>query len=107
MVSKKRNNLKLEIMEQRLIKSLDEIKINDEIIISAYSNLKYLKVLRLPLKKDSTTFKVSLKRMQRGNGNWTWNVNMFEQDVAQHNHVMYQCLASRDVFLIKREENNN
>lgn len=91
-------------MEQRLINSLDEIKIDDEIIISANSNLKYLKVLRLPLKKDSTTFKVSLRRMQRRNANWTWNVNIFEQDVAQHNYVIYQNLYGRDVFLVKREE---
>jgi len=91
-------------MEQRLIKSLDEIKVVDEIIISAHSSLKYLKVLRLPVKKDSTTFKVSHKRMQRGSGNWSWYVNMFEQDVTQHNTVRYQDLSSRDVFLVKREE---
>ena len=90
-------------MEQQLIKSLDEIQVGDELIISAHSSLKYLKVLRLPVKKDSTTFKVSLKRMQRGSGNWTWMVNMFETDTTQHNAVMYQDLSSRDVFLVKRE----
>jgi hypothetical protein len=91
-------------MEQRLIQSLDEIQVGDEIIISANSSLKYLKVLRLPVKQGSSTFKVSLKRMQRGNGHWSYNVNMFEQDVAQHNSIMYQDLSYRDVFLVKRKK---
>ena len=90
-------------MNQRLIKSLDEIQVGDEIIISAYSALKYLKVVRLPKKKDSTRFKVSLKRMQRGNGNWSWTVNMFEQKTEEHNTFVYQDLSNRDVFLVKRE----
>jgi hypothetical protein len=93
-------------MEQQLIKSLDEIQVGDELIISAYSALKYIKVLRIPIKKDSTRFKVSLCRKQRTSGAWSWTVNMFEQDVTKHNHVMYQDLCSRDVFLVKREKNN-
>jgi hypothetical protein len=92
-------------MEQKLIQ-VSEVKIGDEIIISAYSNLKYLKVLRIPIKVDSTTFKVSLKRDQRNNGNYSWIVNNFEKDVAKHNDVMYQDLGGRDIFLVKRENNN-
>ena len=90
-------------MEQRLVRT-DEIQVGDEIIISAHSGLKYLKVLRLPVKQDSLTFKVSLKRDQRGSGNWTWMVNNFEQDVTQHNAIMYQDLSGRDIFLVKREQ---
>ena len=76
-------------MEQRLVK-IDEIQVGDEIIISCYSMLKYLKVLRLPTKKNSTTFKVS-------------KCNDFEQDVEKHNKMTYQDLSYRDIFLVKRE----
>jgi hypothetical protein len=89
-------------MIQRLIQ-FNEVEVGDEIIISAHSDLKYLKVLTVPKKVDSTTFKVSLKRDQRGNGNWSWLVNSFEQDVEKHNNIMYQNLAGRDIFLVKRE----
>ena len=92
-------------MENRLIQ-FNEVEVGDEIIISAHSDLKYLKVLRLPKKVDSTTFKVSLRRDQRGNGNWSWLVNSFEQDLTKHNDVMYQKLGGRDIFLVKRENNN-
>ena len=92
-------------MENRLIQ-FNEIEVGDEIIISAHSDLKYLKVLRLPKKVGSTTFKVSLRRDQRGNGNWSWLVNSFEQDLTKHNDVMYQKLGCRDIFLVKRENNN-
>lgn len=89
-------------MENRLIQ-FNEVEVGDEIIISAHSDLKYLKVLTVPRKVGSTTFKVSLKRDQRGNGNWSWLVNSFEQDVEKHNNIMYQNLAGRDIFLVKRE----
>jgi hypothetical protein len=92
-------------MENRLIQ-FNEVEVGDEIIISAHSDLKYLKVLRLPKKVDSTTFKVSLRRDQRGNVHWKWLVNSFEQDIEKHNDVMYQNLGSRDIFLVKRENNN-
>jgi hypothetical protein len=91
-------------MEQRLIK-LDEIQVGDEIIISANSDLKYLKVLRLPTKKESTTFKVSLRRDTGGNGFYNWKIRRFEQDISLHNDVMHQCLSGRDIFLVKRENN--
>jgi hypothetical protein len=92
-------------MENRLIQ-FNEIEVGDEIIISAHSELKYLKVLRLPKKVGSTTFKVSLRRDQRGNGTWTWKSRIFEQDVTKHNDAMYQYLGGRDIFLVKRENNN-
>ena len=92
-------------MENRLIQ-VSEVEIGDELIISAHSNLKYLKVLTVPKKVESTTFKVSLRRDQRGNGNYSWIVNNFEQDVTKHNDVMYQNLYGRDIFLVKRENNN-
>lgn len=92
-------------MEQKLIK-FNEVMVGDELIISAHSQLKYLKVLRLPVKKDGTRFKVSLRRDQRGKDKWSWLYNVFEKDVLKHNNIMYQDLYGRDVFLVKRENNN-
>ena len=91
-------------MEQKLIQ-VSEVEVGDEIIISCHSDLKYLKVLRLPSKKDGRAFKVSLRRDQRGT-RWSWLVNNFEQDITKHNDVMYQNLGGRDIFLVKRENNN-
>lgn len=88
-------------MEQRLIK-LNEIEVGDEIIISCFSRLKYLKVIKIPIKKDSTTFRCSIKKIQHNKGTYNWTKNIFEQDVTQHNEVIYQDLCSRDIFLIKR-----
>lgn len=88
-------------MEQKLIQ-VSEVKIGDELIISAHRELKYLKVLTIPKKVGSTRFKVSLRRDQRGHSNWSWLVNSFEQDVTKHNDIMYQDLFGRDVFLVKR-----
>ncbi len=99
MVSKKRNR-----MIQKLV-NLDEIEVDDEIIISAYSELKYLKVLRLPIKPGSTTFKVSLSRTQRSHGTWQFLINSFEQDCNKHNTIAYQDLKHRHIFLVKRKEN--
>ena len=99
MVSKKRNR-----MIQKLV-NLDEIEVDDEIIISAYSELKYLKVLRLPIKPGSTTFKVSLSRIQRSHGTWQFLTNSFEQDCNKHNTIAYQDLQNRHIFLVKRKEN--
>ena len=93
-------------MEQQLIKNLNEIQIGDEIIISSYSNLKYLRIVQIPKKKDGSRFKVSIKKMQRRNGNYSWTVNSFEQNIEEHNSVVYQELYGRDVFLVKRKNNN-
>lgn len=89
-------------MEQRLIKP-NEIEIGDEIIISCHSELKYLKIVGIPKKKDGTRFKCSIKQIQRTSGNYNWAVNSFEQDVQQHNRVIYQDLYGRHIFLVKRE----
>ena len=97
--------------ELKLIK-ISELEIGDEIIISSYSNLKYLKVLKLPkLKTNSwgnyyTNVKCSIKQdhyvtkwgRQR-------SINIFEQDVTKHNSIIYQNLNSRDILLVKRENN--
>ncbi len=39
------------------------------------------------------------------NGNFEWNVSIFEQDVTQHNSIIYQNLNNRHILLVKRENN--
>ena len=97
--------------EPKLIK-VNELEIGDEIIISSYSKLKYLKVLKLPkLKTGSwrdyyTYVKCSIKQ-KHCVSKWgkNININIFEQDVTQHNSVIYQNLNNRDILLVKRENN--
>ena len=96
--------------ELKLIK-ISELERGDEIIISSYSNLKYLKVIKLPkLKTGSwkdyyTNVKCSLSKKRMKNGNFEWNVSIFETDVTKHNSVIYQDLNNRDILLVKRENN--
>lgn len=97
--------------ELKLIK-ISELEIGDEIIISSYSNLKYLKVLKLPKLKTSrwgdyyTNVKCSIKQEHRVSKlDKNININIFEQDVTQHNSVIYQNLNNRDILLVKRENN--
>ena len=96
--------------ELKLIK-ISELEVGDEIIISSYSKLKYLKVVKLPkLKTGSwkdyyTNVKCSLSKKRMKNGNFEWNVSIFEQDVAQHNSIIYQDLNNRHILLVKRENN--
>ncbi len=97
--------------ELKLIK-VNELEIGDEIIISSYSNLKYLKVVKLPKLKTSrwgdyyTNVKCSIKQEHRVS-KWgkNINVNVFEQDVAKHNSTVYQNLNNRHICLVKREIN--
>ena len=97
--------------ELKLIK-VDELEIGDEIIISSYSKLKYLKVLKLPKVKTNswgdyyTNVKCSIKKdhyvtkwgIQR-------SINIFEQDVTKHNSFIYKNLNNRHILLVKRENN--
>ena len=97
--------------ELKLIK-VSELEIGDEIIISSYSNLKYLKVLKLPKLKTNkwgdyyTNVKCSIKQEHYLN---RWgkqrNINIFEQDVTKHNSTMYKDLNNRHILLVKRENN--
>ena len=94
--------------ELKLIK-VNELEIGDEIIISSYSNLKYLKVVKLPKLKTSrwgdyyTNVKCSLSKKRMKNGNFEWNVFIFEQDVTKHNSTVYQNLNNRHIFLVKKK----
>ena len=96
--------------ELKLIK-VSELEIGDEIIISSYSKLKYLKVVKLPNLKTNnwgdyyTNVKCSLSKKRMKNGNFEWNVLIFEQDVTKHNSIVYQNLNNRHILLVKRENN--
>ena len=96
--------------ELKLIK-VSELEVGDEIIISSYSKLKYLKVIKLPeLKTNSwgdyyTNVKCSLLKKIMKNGSFEWNTFPFEQDVTKHNSIVYQNLNNRDILLVKRENN--
>ena len=97
--------------ELKLIK-ISELEIGDEIIISSYSNLKYLKVLKLPKLKTSrwgdyyTNVKCSIKQEHRVSKlGKNININIFEQDVIQHNSIIYQDLNNKHILLVKRENN--
>ena len=96
--------------ELKLIK-VSELEIGDEIIISSYSKLKYLKVLKLPKLKTNnwgvyyTNVKCSLSKKRMKNGNVEWNVFIFEQDVTKHNSIIYQDLNNKHILLVKRENN--
>ena len=96
--------------ELKLIK-VSELEVGDEIIISSYSNLKYLKVVKLPKLKTSrwgdyyTNVKCSLFKKRMKNGNFEWNVSIFEQDVTKHNSFIYKNLNNRHILLVKRENN--
>ena len=97
--------------ELKLIK-ISELEIGDEIIISSYSNLKYLKVMKLPKLKSNnwrdyyTNVKCSIKQdnymtkygRQR-------SINIFETDVTKHNSIVYQDLNNKHILLVKRENN--
>lgn len=97
--------------EIKLIK-VDELEIGDEIIISSYSNLKYLKVMKLPKLKTSnwgsyySNVKCSIKQY-RHISKWgkQTSINIFETDVTEHNSIVYQDLNNRDILLVKRENN--
>ena len=97
--------------ELKLIK-VSELEVGDEIIISSYSNLKYLKVIKLPkLKTNSwgdyyTNVKCSIKQ-EHHISKWgkQTNVNFFETDTSKHNSIIYQDLNNRHILLVKRENN--
>ena len=97
--------------ELKLIK-VSELEVGDEIIISSYSDLRYLKVLKLPKLKTNkwgdyyTNVKCSIKQEHYLN---RWgkqrNINIFEQDVTKHNSTIYKDLNNRHILLVKRENN--
>ena len=97
--------------ELKLIK-ISELELGDEIIISSYSNLKYLKIIKLPKLKTNhwgdyyTNVKCSIKQ-EHHISKWgkNMNINFFETDISKHNSTIYQNLNNRHILLVKRENN--
>ena len=97
--------------ELKLIK-ISELERGDEIIISSYSKLKYLKVIKLPkLKTGSwrdyyTNVKCSTRReiFKSFHGKNVY-ITKFEQYVTKHNSIIYQNLNNRHILLVKKKKN--
>lgn len=87
-------------MELTLIEK-EDVQVGDEIIITSYSNFKYLKVLRLP-KKECGRFKCSIFSKQATVGKTIYNNYKFEQDTEKHNTTIYIDLHYRQILLIKK-----
>ena len=116
----------------KLIK-IEELLKGDEIIISANSKLKYLKVLSKPILGNKDLYDVVID--ETTNSGWNWKVvgkkyksvrcsirqdevsyknragfqkihkkYVFEQDVSKYNKKISIDLNGRDIYLVKREE---
>ena len=113
--------------------TIEQLMINDEIIISGNSKLKYLKVLSTPvlgnrdlweMKYDESkpygrSYEVVGKKyksvrcsLRQDVFNYKTSANVirtcrqyiFEQDVSKHNKKVNIDLNRRDIYLVKREE---
>ena len=94
-----------------------ELLKGDEIIISAFSKLKYMKILKTPtISKTKKCWKTglplftSIRCSIRQNNiqspyheNYFYKEYVFEQDITKHNHKISIDLEGRDIFLVKRE----
>lgn len=116
----------------KLVK-IEELLEGDEIIISANSKLKYLKVLATPVLGNRDLYQSVVDNTT--NSGWNWKVvgkkykavrcsvrqdetpyknkggveriykeYVFEQDVSKHNKKISIDLSGRDIYLVKREE---
>ena len=94
-----------------------ELLKGDEIIISAFSKLKYMKVLKTPtisktkkywLTKSPLYSSVRCSNRQDDvkseyNELFFYKDYLFEQDISKHNHKISIDLNNRHIFLVKRE----
>jgi len=116
----------------KLVK-IEELEIGDEIIISGNSNLKYLKVLSTPTLGNRDLYQSVVDETTNSGWNWKvvgkkykavrcsirqdeisyrsragfqkiHKKYVFETDVSKHNKKISIDLNSRDIYLVKREE---
>ena len=94
-----------------------ELLKGDEIIISAFSKLKYMKILKTPtisktkkcwLTKSPLYSSVRCSISQddvksKYNELFFYKDYVFEQDISKHNHKINIDLNNRHIFLVKRE----
>lgn len=91
---------------------ISDLKLDDEIIISSYSQLKYLKVLvpvQRKLRRDyynNIVYKRLKCSIRQDNIGTTFKQYkyIFETDINKHNKQIYLDLQDRDIYLVKRKE---
>jgi len=109
-------------MENQLIE-IQDLQVGDEVIISCQSHFKYLKVLRTP-KLSKTRVHWSTKqpmyenvrcttRQELVTTNYVWNGNSYARTHKEwkvtpedHNLTMSIDLAGKQIWLVRRENNN-
>jgi len=101
---------------------IKDLQVGDEIIIPSNSNLKYLKVLKLPQLHPNLNWRgepyyrsvrcsigghKETKTHTRYNTtyNWTRTVYKFDTDCKNHKLRINVDLNDRHIYLVKREEN--
>lgn len=97
---------------------IKDLQIDDEIIISSNSKLKYLKILKLPeyhpnlnwrgqpyYKSVRCSIRQDSKIRQHWNNTDYVSKNyVFETDITKHNRKISLDLNDRDIWLVKRPE---
>lgn len=93
--------------------SIEELEAGDEIIISSYSQLKYMRVLVTPqvskTKKHWRTgapifkdVKCAINKKQFENPHSHAIYHAFDLDPTDLNTIIYKDLANRDIWLVKK-----
>lgn len=94
-----------------------ELLKGDEIIISAFSKLKYMKVLKTPTISKTKKYWLTKSPLYSSvrcsirqddvkseyNELFFYKDYLFEQDISKHNHKISIDLNNRHIFLVKRE----
>lgn len=89
-----------------MLVKIEDLQVGDEIIISWYADLIYLKVLQSPKKNKQGHWKsvkcsTSKNTYTYPNG-VSYSYKVFEADISLHNTEMYQDLNGRGIWLVKR-----
>lgn len=85
---------------------ISDIEVGDVILISNHSQFKILKVLSLPKKQDSSTYRCSQCIQHRNFGShmqYTYKAHVMEEDTSKHNDKLSVNLYGRAIWLIKKE----
>ena len=85
---------------------LSDIEVGDVILIANNSQFKILKVLSLPKKQDSSTYRCSQCIEHRNyslHSQYTYKVHVMEENTSKHNDKISVNLYGRAVWLIKKE----
>lgn len=81
-----------------------DLQVGDEIIVPHLLTFRYLKVLSLPKKPDSTIFRCSTYKETITSSKWgPYTIRKLETDSTKHNCKESVDLGYRSVWLVKRE----